>query len=140
MVLPGKKQEVIPKKGLSTPMRWSSGVNTLCRMGEDLRTESREERVLAMRVDGAVDAITRNISPTGVFFESSVEQMVGTMIDFTIDFDSPGGPLHVRCKGIVVRCEGHGGRCGTAVQVIESRFVDGRSDFGELQARARRRA
>lgn len=96
--------------------------------------------MLAMRVDGAVDAITRNISTTGVFFESGVEQMVGSMIDFTIDFDSPGGPLHVRCKGIVVRCEVRGGRSGTAVQVIESRFVDGRSDFGALQARARSHA
>lgn len=140
MGLPGQTWELVTKKEVSVLMRSLSAGNTLCRMGENLRTEAREERMLAMRVDGAVDAITRNISTTGVFFESSVEQMVGSMIDFTIDFDSPGGPLHVRCKGIVVRCEVHGGRSGTAVQVIESRFVEGRSDFGALQTRARRYA
>jgi hypothetical protein len=140
MVLLGEKQELVPEKRVSVLMRWLTGGNTLCRMGENLRTESREERMLAMRVDGAVDAITRNISTTGVFFESSVEQTVGSMIDFTIDFDSPGGPLHVRCKGIVVRTEVHGQRVGVAVQIIESKFVDGRSDFGALQARTRRHA
>ena len=103
-------------------MQSAPAANTLCRMGINQRTESREDRMLGLQLGGATDGITRNISTTGVYFESNVSQALGDLIDFKIDFETQGGPLVLHCRGEVVRIEQHGTRMGAAVKILESKF------------------
>lgn len=91
-------------------------------MPNEQRTEAREQVSLPLHIDGTVGAITRDISATGLFFETDSEQRVGGLIDLEIDFDSPGGPLKLKAQGQIVRIESHGDRTGVGVKLLSSRL------------------
>jgi hypothetical protein len=101
-------------------------------MANHQRAEVREGAMLPLYLADGCNCLTRDVSTSGVFFECDEEQRVGSVIDFTIDFNSPSGPLNLKCKGTVVRTERRGNRSGTAVQILESRFATGHSGFGPL--------
>ena len=90
------------------------------------RTESREERNLPLQLGAGIAGTTRNVSPSGIYFESESEQVVGAVVSVTIDFDTPGGPISLKCRGQVVRTERHGNRVGAALKILESKFEAGR--------------
>ena len=90
------------------------------------RTESREDRSLPLQLGAGLGGTTRNISPSGVFFESDLEQKVGSVIEFRIDFDTPGGPIQLKCRGEIIRTERRGNRIGAALKILESKFEAGR--------------
>lgn len=71
---------------------------------------------------GAGQGVTRDMSATGVYFETDMKLHQGSMIRFTIDFDNPigGGKTQLECRGYVVRAEPHaGGKIGIAVKLDE---------------------
>lgn len=81
---------------------------------------------MPLRIGAGVGGTTRNVSPSGVYFESEAEQTVGSVIDFRIDFDTPGGPICLKCRGEIIRTERHGSRVGAALKILESKFEAGR--------------
>jgi PilZ domain len=53
-----------------------------------------------------VKGVTRNVSASGVYFETDLPLAVGNPLRFEVSFDgAPGGPVRIRCAGKVVRVE-----------------------------------
>lgn len=82
----------------------------------------RDERVAtALPVDlGTATGITRDVSASGVFFETDATYAVGSEISFAVELDTPGGKMILRCKGEIVRIEPRDARVGVAVKITES--------------------
>ncbi len=91
-------------------------------MSSNKRANSREASALQLQLGGGGSGVTRDVSASGVFFETDIEQVAGSLIDFTIEFETPGGPMRLKCHGQIVRTEQHGTRQGAAVKILESKF------------------
>jgi hypothetical protein len=63
---------------------------------------------------------TRDISASGIYFETSRGFRQGELISFSVAFEhvGTGGPLHMKCEGQVVRVEPLGEQVGVAVRVL----------------------
>ena len=83
--------------------------------------ERVDSRVPVQLVDGT-EGETRNLSPHGVFFVVDAEMDAGDDLEFTLDFDTPAGKVHLHCVGEVVRTQRVDGRIGVAVKILESRL------------------
>ena len=85
---------------------------------------TREERVRTARpvhLDQGT-GITRDVSASGVFFETDVDYAAGSEISFSIELEGPGGKMMLRCQGQIVRVEQRDGKVGVAAKIIESRL------------------
>ena len=91
-------------------------------MGNESRTEAREQVSLPLKLDGGLSVVTRDVSASGLFFETSSEQRVGSLIDIEIDLDTPGGPMKLKAQGRIVRLQLHGSRTGVGVKLLNSRL------------------
>lgn len=101
-------------------------------MAKEPRQSQRVNATVPVRLDNDATGITRDISPSGVYFVISEKLEAGQTIRFTVEFEDPGGgPLHLDCVGTVVRIEEAGGKSGVAVTITESR-LDRRDVGGEL--------
>lgn len=82
----------------------------------------KEERVIAsLPVDlGSTTGVTRDVSVSGVRFETDAHYAVGSPISFAVQLDSPGGKMLLKCRGEIVRVEPRGERVGVAVRIAES--------------------
>ena len=86
------------------------------------KEKHREERVIAslpLAMAGAV-GITRDVSASGVFFETDAAYDVGSPIRFVLNLDTPWGKVIFKCQGKIVRLEPHNQKVGVAVQFTES--------------------
>jgi len=91
-------------------------------------TARRHDRIPAkakVRLESGASGITRDMSPTGVYFviDDWLEQ--GDTLPLTIDFSDstdPAGMLQLACTVEVVRVEDVGGKRGVAVAILESRL------------------
>ena len=88
------------------------------------RKEVREPRALAVKITGDdVKAVTRDLSASGVYFETNSQYQVGASIKMTIYFDSPDG-MQLECDGTIVRVEGHGpDKVGVAVRMNKNKAL-----------------
>ncbi|EJM48546.1 PilZ domain-containing protein [Pseudomonas sp. GM48] len=87
------------------------------------RIEPREQVTLSLQLIGGGNGVIRDISASGLYFETDSEQQVGSLIDFEIEFDTPGGPMKFKAQGQIVRIEPQGGRSGVGVKLLASRLV-----------------
>ena len=87
------------------------------------RTEPREQVTLSLQLIGGGSGVTRDISASGLYFETDYEQQVGSVIDFEIELDTPGGPMKFKAQGQIVRIEPQGDRTGVGVKLLASRLV-----------------
>ncbi len=81
-----------------------------------------EERVLAtrpVRLDRGT-GVTRNVSASGVFFETEVNYAAGSEIRFAIELDGPTGKMMLKCQGQIVRVEHRDGKVGVAARIVAS--------------------
>ncbi len=87
-------------------------------------SRAREERVRTARTVhlGQGTGITRDVSASGVFFETDVNYAAGSEITFSIELGTPGGKFMLKCKGQIVRVEQRDGKIGVAAKIIESRL------------------
>lgn len=88
------------------------------------RNEERVPSTLPVSLEHGT-GITRDISPAGVFFETDRAYSPGSEISFSIELDSPGGKMTLKCQGRIVRVEDRGGRVGVAAQIIASKLEPG---------------
>lgn len=91
-------------------------------MKREHRLEPREPVNLPLQLGGGVSAITRDVSASGLFFETDSEQRVGGLVSLEIDLDTPGGPMKLKAQGQIVRIKSHGGRTGVGVKLLNSRL------------------
>lgn len=88
-------------------------------------TKRREERIhAALPVNlKTATGITRDVSASGIFFETTATLALGSAISFTVEFDTPGGKMELKCQGEIVRTEQHGSQIGVAVKITDSTMV-----------------
>jgi hypothetical protein len=81
------------------------------------RKEDRAPQRLPVKVlNDEGKGVTRDVSPSSVYFEADKHYEVGTTITMTIDFEIPPG-TQLRCVGTVVRVEDRGSTVGVAVRM-----------------------
>ena len=68
------------------------------------------------------EGVTHNISASGVFFELEKNQVEGSEIEFTIELQTPGGPLNLVCRAEVVRVQELNGKYGIAAKITSQEF------------------
>ena len=65
--------------------------------------------------------ITRNISTSGVFFETDIHYAPGSEVSFAIELAGPAErKLILRCRGRIVRIKLRAGKVGVAVEIVSS--------------------
>jgi hypothetical protein len=82
------------------------------------RREDRARNTLPLKVshDNGV-GVTRDLSVSGVYFETSSRYHAGSVIKMTIAFDGPAG-MQLECEGTIVRVEDCGpDKVGIAVSM-----------------------
>lgn len=94
-------------------------------MGTSTKSKRKEDRIPSEHLVNLGNGIgtTRNISASGMYFEIDASCVPGRQIDFTVEFDSPGGSLLLKCSGEVIRIEPHDGKIGVAVKILKSVMV-----------------
>jgi len=122
----GSRRQNLLKKTSFPPMRIFTRKDKVCKKGTGLMANAKrkEERVhAALPVDlGNGTGITRDVSASGMYFETDVDYAAGSEISLSIEFDTPGGKLVMKCQGQIVRVEHRDGKVGVAAKIIESRF------------------
>lgn len=73
---------------------------------------------------GGIQGLTRNISATGVYFETETAQEPGSRVHFTVELNVLGEKLKLICEGEVVRVRRNGGVLGIAARLVSSFFSD----------------
>lgn len=85
----------------------------------DKRREERVSTALPVFLDDVVGT-TCDVSASGMLFETSASFAVGESIDFTVEFDAPGGKRVLKCRGQIIRTEQRSGRIGVGIKISES--------------------
>jgi hypothetical protein len=88
---------------------------------ESQRSEKRVSVVLPIRTISE-NYVTRDISPSGIYFEANDSFKVGNMLDFIVDFADRGSGYLLKCSGEVIRVDERNGIPGVAVKFLQSNF------------------
>ena len=88
--------------------------------------EPRVQAALPVSMEGREAGRTRDVSASGIFFETSAEIAEGEPIDLELELTVDQGKVLLKCSGRVVRVERSEGRIGVAVKIVESRLVRSR--------------
>jgi hypothetical protein len=89
---------------------------------EQYRIAERFDSAIPVALEGAVGEV-RNISDTGLYFETDVEQKVGSLVDLTLEFQLGGKPHRVQCQAEVVRISQLNGRVGVGARLLAPLFA-----------------
>lgn len=89
---------------------------------KDHQGERTEERIsCGLAVDlGTATGITRDISASGVFFETDATYPLSSSIQFRVELDTPTCNRLVTCHGEIVRIEPRNKKVGVAVKITEA--------------------
>jgi hypothetical protein len=84
----------------------------------ELREAPRFPGVLPLMTEGH-KGMTRDLSSSGVFFETDGSFSPGQSIEFTVVLEHlyPDRPVCLKCKGAIVRVENNGQRIGVAATI-----------------------
>jgi len=91
----------------------------VARDGAERRTEERVRAALPVGL-GNVTGVTRDVSASGVYFETAAAVAPGQRIKLGIAIDTAGGQIALWCQGIVLRVDKHGPQYGVAARLLES--------------------
>jgi PilZ domain-containing protein len=91
------------------------------------RSEERLRVTLQLAFATGGFGVTRDISPSGVFFHTIEPMHVGDEVRFTVRFASHDGHRHwlLLCDARVLRVEAGGGMKGVAAHILDSRLRTG---------------
>lgn len=87
------------------------------------RSADRFDTELPVGIDGT-RSLTKNISATGVFFETDTRQLPGARIQFTVEVVVRGQKFELIYNGEVTRIEKNDDKTGVAVKLDSSFFSD----------------
>ena len=87
------------------------------------RGADRFNTELAVEMAG-VHGLTRNISASGIYFETEAVQVPGSRVRFTVEVHVHGEKFKLACEGEVVRVDRYGGALGIAAKLERSFFSD----------------
>ena len=91
------------------------------------RSEERLRVTLHVVFDKGGFGITRDISPSGVFFHTAETMHVGDQVRFKVRFASHDGQQHwlLLCDARILRVEAVDGTNGVAAQILDSSLRKG---------------
>ena len=89
---------------------------------ESARSQERVSTTVPVKLEGGAKGVTRDVSPTGIFFETDEDMSNSSVIHFTLEFDNPSGKLLLKCRAEIVRVEKGNGKIGVAAKIIESQL------------------
>ena len=89
------------------------------RVHSEIRRGERLGAALAVNL-GKKSGVTRDVSASGIFFETDAAYRKGSEIRFELDLDTPWGKAKCDCRGTIVRVERHDGTVGIAVQFSDA--------------------
>lgn len=107
-------------------MKITTARRTIRAKAEPVKRERGSDRFdteLPVDIDG-VQGITRNISATGIYFETGAAHEPGSRVHFTIEMMVQGEKKKLVCDGEVVRVDHKGSTIGIAARLVESFFAD----------------
>jgi hypothetical protein len=87
------------------------------------RTEPRQVVELAVRLPDGARALTRDVSPSGLFVETDREVRLCELVDLEIALDTGWGELVFRARAEVVRMEGGARGPGIGARFVRSRLA-----------------
>ena len=98
------------------------------------RRQARRYRVAVPVELAQGTGITRDISASGVFFETDLSFPVNATLSFSLVLEhaDPGGPVRLQCQGEVVRVEQREGKMGVAVRFTSYWFDLPGQDYPRL--------
>jgi hypothetical protein len=85
---------------------------------EERRRAERYQLEVPIRLHDGSTGITRNMSTSGIFFETERGHCVGDKVNLSVDL----GEASLQCEGRVVRLEQGEGKFGIAVALTSYRF------------------
>ena len=91
--------------------------------GHSRRTADRVSSELPLEI-GGIAGLTRNVSATGVYLETTADQVPGSRVHFVVEVNVKGELLKMVCAGEVTRVEHKAGTVGVAVKLTSSFFTD----------------
>jgi hypothetical protein len=93
--------------------------------GSDLREAPRFKGDVPVLTEGG-EGVTRDLSGSGIFFETDGSFSTGQPIEFSIILEHlyPDRPVRLQCKGSVVRVEKKGQKVGVATTIDSYTIVD----------------
>ena len=89
-------------------------------MFEEQRSEPRETLALHVKVAGGADAVTRDISPSGMYIEIRGDHELDGTLLFEMHVDEPR--MKFTAEGRIVRIEHRDGFTGIAVRLLSPRL------------------
>ena len=93
-------------------------------MADEAREKRGEERVataMPVRIENFT-GITRDVSATGIFFETEATFSPGSAIRFVVEIDADSRRKILRCQGTIVRVENRNSLLGVAVKILDARM------------------
>ena len=87
---------------------------------EEQRIAPRERLSLPLKLRDGSQALTRDISATGLFFEMEGEHLLSGLVDFEMHL--PEARVKFTSCGEIIRLEHSSGRTGVAVRLIAARL------------------
>ena len=91
-------------------------------MSNSKRAEDRINMALTFTMENGVVGLTRDVSASGIYFETDAKQAPGSTIKFILRFSTPSGEMALRCQGEIVRIEPLGKRVGIAAKLVETKM------------------
>jgi hypothetical protein len=86
---------------------------------QEKRREERVRTSLPVNV-GITMGVTRDVSATGMYFETDASYAVGSTVSVALDMETPQGKMLFKCRGEILRIERQGKKVGVAVRFLES--------------------
>lgn len=83
------------------------------------RKEERVSTELPVYLGGAIGK-TRDVSASGILFETDASYALNSSISFAVELDTSGGKMVLRCQGEIVRIEPKGQKVNVAVKITQS--------------------
>jgi acyl-coenzyme A thioesterase PaaI-like protein len=93
--------------------------------GSEQRAAVRFDTHLPIRIDGA-HGVAHNISNTGIYFETDVQQSPGQLVNVMVEYTLQGRKRQLVCEGKVLRVHRQDGRVGVAARLLSPFFAQGR--------------
>ena len=90
--------------------------------GPDRRRATRYQVGLPVELQ-AGKGVTRNVSESGVYFETDQSLAVGSAVTFSLILGhaDPEGPFRLQCKGSIVRVDEQDGKIAVAARITSYR-------------------
>ena len=103
-------------------------------MPQTHRTEERVSMKVPVSLPGGLTGMTRDISASGIYFETDNEPLGNSPLAFAVEFKNDSGVgMILRCRGQVLRVEHQGNRVGVAARILESKLEPGRGKIEETR-------